>query len=105
MKQEIAFAGPGGVVLGACAELAVPDPTVSRLEAGIVSVSVRVGEIVTERLGCNAVEDEVALIVAVAVDVLERHRGVDCGVDPMAGRWALLSRRIPHDCISRVLKC
>jgi len=80
VKQEVTFAGPGGVVLRTCAELAAPDPAATGWESRI-SVSVGVGEIAAEGLGCNAGEDEVEVAIVVFVAFF-------------AGKLILLSRHV-----------
>jgi hypothetical protein len=64
MKQEIRLAGPGRVVIGACRQLAVPDPAACKRESRIFYVRVCIREVVAERLGCYALKHKVARIIA-----------------------------------------
>jgi hypothetical protein len=57
----------GLVVFRACAGHAVSDLTATRWEGGNFRFCIPVSEIVAEGLGCNAGEDEVALMIAVVV--------------------------------------
>ena len=65
IEQEVAFAGPGRIVIGASTELAVPDITAARCEGGVFGISVHIAKVFTEGLGCDAGGDEIELIVAV----------------------------------------